>query len=138
MIRNAVRTAIISLKPEPSIDLLFLHIHKSHRCASSASSINSGNFVSTGFQSSESRRCIEVHAEETKSSEKTALGADLIRTNALSRRRPIHHSRNNLNGVIGPTLFNYLQNPEGDEQGDDEDINLFSVPTTEIGLLRDS
>jgi hypothetical protein len=54
--------------------------------------------------------------------QKTALGTDLA--NALSRR--IRQRRSNLSGVML-----YLQDPKAAEQeDDDEDSYLFSVPTT--------
>jgi len=74
LIRSAVRDAHINLKLDvkPSIvftDDVFEQFY-SQRCACSASSqIDGGSFVLTGFNSSDSRLCIEVHAEETESSE---------------------------------------------------------------------
>jgi len=67
LIRNAIRKGFKDLKLQPSI--VFTQ-YFSQRCASSASSQSAnGSYVSTRFKSSDSRRCIEVHAQETESSE---------------------------------------------------------------------
>ena len=80
------------------------------------SQVDSGSFVPTGFKSStDSRRCIEVHAEETESSEDCSWSA-MTMANTLSRR--INQHRSSLSGIIL-----YTQNPEDGEQG--EDSNLF-------------
>ena len=78
MIRNAVRKALVDLKLQPSIiinlgptDDDFEHIDNAMKWASSAirpRQIDSESSVSTGFKSTDSIRCIEVHAEETESS----------------------------------------------------------------------
>ena len=61
--------------------------------------------------------------------QKIALGTDLA--NAPSRRRPIHHRRNNLSESYRLLC---LQNPEAGDHG--EDSNLFSVSTTVTAEIR--
>jgi hAT family C-terminal dimerisation region len=123
LIRNAVRKALIDLKLQPSIvftDQEFEHIHNVVQ-ALQVIKLTVEVVCRRDSNLLTADAALRFMLKKLRA-QKTALGTDLA--NALSRR--IRQRRSNLSGVML-----YLQDPKAAEQeDDDEDSYLFSVPTT--------